>query len=180
MRAYVVVESLTGEPLVARLLAQEIQQQTMVVPGRGRGSATSVARTLLVSRQKPVAVLVDADTFVDGPTTHLRQETKELVRMASAGAPSQVFVVVPKLEVLLFQVPAALERIAGHPLSPVSLAVSRYDPALVIRQLGRTVDQVVNGLTDEEVNVIRDASPIKELIAFLAEQVTPLPQTASP
>ncbi len=184
MKAYVVVEGPTDVSLITRLLPHEVQQQTAVVPAGGRANLTSAARTLLVTRRKPLAVLADADTVDESAVLDLRRETEQWIRAVSGGVPFKVFMMVPEIEALLFRVPAAVERITGQQLSADSIAQSRYRPGRAILQLGQDksgiIEQVVNGLTEEEVNVIRAASPIKELINFLSEQVVPqqIPQTA--
>jgi hypothetical protein len=184
MKAYVVVEGPTDVNLIRRLLSQEIQHQTAIVPAGGRTNLTSAARTLLVSKRKPLAVLVDADTVDESSVLQLRREMEELIRAISAGVPFKVFVIVPEIEALLFRIPAALERITGHKVSPGDMALSMYKPHRAILQLGQdkntVIEQVINGLTDEELDVIRETSPIKELIKFMTEQVVPKehPQTA--
>jgi hypothetical protein len=184
MKAYVVVEGLTDVKLITSLLPQEIQQQTTLVPAGGRTNLTSVARTLLVTKRKPLAVLVDADTVDETSVLELRRETEELLRAVSGGVPFKVFMMVPEIEALLFRVPAAVERITGLQLSADNMALSRYNPHQVILQLGQNksviIEQIVNGLTAEELNRIRETSPIKELIEFLSEKVVPKqqPQTA--
>lgn len=175
MNAYVVVEGPTAANLLTRLLPHELQQQTAIVPAGGRTNLTSVARTLLVMKQKPLAVLLDADSVDESAVRQKRLETEELIRAISGGVPFKVFMIVPELEALLFAVPAALERIAGRKLSPDTLALSRYNPRRAILQLGQgpsdIIEQVIHGLTADEVNVIRQVSPIQELIQFLAERV---------
>src|SRR5436309_859747 len=111
MRAYVVVEGTTDVNLITRLLPPEVLQQTAVVAGGGRSNLTSVARTLLVTRRKPLVVLVDADTVDESSVLQRRREIEELIRQISAGVPFKVFIMVPEIEALLFRVPAALERI---------------------------------------------------------------------
>ena len=183
MKAYVVVEGLSDAKLITSLIPQQIQQQTTVVPAGGRNNLTSAARTLLVTRRKPLAVLVDADTVDESSVLDLRRETEEWIRAVSGGVPFKVFMMVPEIEALLFRVPVAIERITGQPLSADNMALSRYKPHQVIQQLGPDksviIEQVVNGLTDEEVNVIRETSPIKELIEFLSEKVVPKQQPQS-
>lgn len=175
MNAYIVVEGLTDLNIVLSLLPQEIQQQTVVVPAGGRANLTSVARTLLVTKRKPLAVLADADTVDESSVLALRRETEELLRAVSGGVPFKVFMMVPEIEALLFRVSTAVQRITGQPLSADNMALSRYKPQQVILQLGQNksaiIEQIVNGLTEEELNVIRETSPIRELIAFLSEKV---------
>lgn len=184
MKAYVVVEGLTDIKLITSLLPQEIQQHTTVVPAGGRTNLASVARTLLVTRRKPLAVLVDADTVDETLVLELRRDTEALLRAVSGGVPFKVFMMVPDIEALLFRVPAAVERITGQRVSADNMALFRNQLSQVILQLGQgkgvIIEQIVNGLTAEDLDLIRETSPIKELIEFLSEKVIPKqqPQTA--
>ncbi len=185
MRAYIVVDESTEDEstnskIVARLLPSEIRSEIAVVPVGPRSTVVSVARTLLATRYKPLAVLINTKT-VDEPSVEIRQEgVEDLVQAAAAGVPFKVLMMVPEFEVLLFKVPEALERVSGQKLSVEDVIVARYQPHKVIQQLGKDdagfVERVVNELTEEELNVIRESSPINELIDFLTAKVAPTPQ----
>ncbi len=180
MRAYVVAEGPTDILFLKALIPAEIQSQTAFVAGNSRTNLASVARTLLVTRHKPLAVLADADSVDGSAVLERRRQMEELVREVSGGVPVRVFVISPEIETLLLHVPAALERITGHKLTTENLALARYRPGKVVQQLGQdkavTIDQIVRSLSPEELNTLREASPIKELITFLAEHAAPKQQ----
>ena len=182
MKAYVVVEGPADVKLITCLLPQEIQRQVAVVSASGRSNLTSVARTILVTRRKPLVILRDADNIDQSSTEHLRSETEEFVRAVSVGIPFKVFLIVPEIEALLFTVPAALERLTGQQLSPGDLALAKFRPKQVIMKLGLSntsgIEQIVKGLTEQERNEIREVSPIKEMIDFLSEVTLAMPQLA--
>jgi hypothetical protein len=184
MKAYVVVEGLTDAKLLSNLLPPAILQHSAIVEAGGRANLTSAARTLLVTRRKPLAVLVDADTVDESSVLDLRRETEEWIRGVSGGVPFKVFMMVPEIEALLFRAPAAVERITGQQLSADNMTLAKYKPHQVILQLGQNkteiIEQIINGLTAEELHAIRETSPIKELIVFLSEKVATKqqPQTA--
>jgi hypothetical protein len=137
-----------------------------------------------VTKRKPLAVLVDTDTVDESAVMHLRQEMEDLLRAVAGGVPFKVFTMVPEIEALLFRVPAALERVTQQKLSADNMALSRYQPRQAIIQLSQNkraiLDQILNELTPEELNVLRETSPIKELIEFLTQHIVrkQQPQTA--
>lgn len=172
MNAYVVVEGLTDSKLIASLVPHDFQRQITIVPA-GRGGLTSMARTLLVSRRKPVVVVADSDTTDEHSMRQLRREMEELIRAVAGGIPFKVILMVPEIESLFFRAPAAVERVAGRSLTAEQLAMANFKPSAVIRQFGQTesgaFDQIVSGLTPDEIDLLRDAVPIKQLIEFLSE-----------
>jgi len=181
MKAYVVMEGLTNVQLITNLVPQDIRPQITVVPVGERANLSSVARTLLVIRRKPVAALVNANTVDEKSVLEKRQETEGLLRAMSGGVPFKVFMMVPEIETLLFNAPEAIERITGQQLSADNLALSRHNPRQVILQLGQNksdiIEQIVSGLTTEDLSLIRESSPMRELIEFLSEKLAPQPQT---
>lgn len=183
MKAYVVVEGHTDIKLITGLLPEEIQQHTAVVVAGKRSSLVSVARTLLVTRRKPLAIFADADTVDESSVLSLRRQREELLQAVSGGVPFKVLLVVPEVEALLFAVPEAIERIAGQQLSADNLALAKYNPCQVLVQLGKNkqvfIEQFADTLTDEELNRIRETSPLKELIEFLSENVVSIRQPQS-
>lgn len=181
MNAYIVVEGNTDATLITKLLPAEIQQQTAVVVGGGRANLTSSARTLLVTKRKPLALLIDSDTLDENSVVERRRETEGLLRAVSGGVPFKVFVIVPAIEALLFRVSAAVERITGKKFSAENLALSRFQPQQAILQLGQNkselFEQIIDGLSSEDLDQLRGTSPIKELIEFLAEMLLPALQS---
>lgn len=188
MKAYVVVEGPSDLTLLTRLLPPEVLQHTAVIVGGGRSNVISVARTLLVTKRKPLAVLVDADTMDEAAVLQQRRDTEELLRAVAGGVPFKVFIVTPSVDGLLFRVPAVLERITGQKLSADILSLSRYAPHRAILQMAQNKDVqsknvlmelIVNGLTTEEANVLREESPLRELIRFLLDHLVLKQQSQS-
>src|SRR5437588_12121575 len=105
MKTYLVVEGPADVIIGTRLLPPALQQHAVIVPVGGRGNVTSVARTLLVTRRKPLAVLVDADTLNEAAVGQLRWDIEDLLRALAAGLPCKVLVAVPEIEVILFRAP---------------------------------------------------------------------------
>ena len=104
MNAFLVVKDIADVKLVTSLLPPEIQRQITVVAAGDRSNLTSVARTLLVTKRKPLAVLVNAGPVDGNSALGLRRETEELLRAVSGGVPFKVFMMMPEIEAMLFTV----------------------------------------------------------------------------
>src|SRR6266480_6313883 len=61
-RIYIVVERVSDEVILRRLLPRPLVQLSLFVISEGRSAAVSTARTLLTLSRGPVALVVDADT----------------------------------------------------------------------------------------------------------------------
>lgn len=184
MKAYVVIEGATDARLIAKLLPDDLLQETEIVAASELSSLTSKARTLLAIHRKPVVAIRDADTVNQSAADQLYDDMNSLIRAVSAGLPYRVIVMVPETEVLLFEVPDAIERATGQQLSSEDRVQARFAPAEVITRLGggqskaTVFFQVVDALTEAEVETLRQTSQIRELIEFLSEVVLAEPQTA--
>lgn len=176
MRAYLLVEGETDLALFERLLPPQILPETSIVAVGGRSSIASMARSLMIARGKPVALVADADTVERNAVEQRFQALDELVGSAAAGVPYKVIVAVPEIESWFFAVPGVLERLSGKTLSPEQLELGTLRPKEVLRQLFKDrvpphFYRLVGELTESEIQTLRETEPRKELIEFLTEQV---------
>ncbi|OWK45012.1 hypothetical protein [Fimbriiglobus ruber] len=176
MKTYLLVEGQADLEILRRLLPSDIEQQTTIAAAGGRSNITSMARSLLVTKRKPLALVMDADAVEDGAVRQQRQISEELLRSVSAGVPFKVILMVPEIEAWFFLVPDALERLSGENLTTdlKALAVSR--PKEVLAQLfksrgGSPITLLANGMTEDEIQSLRETPPGKELLAFLSDPV---------
>jgi hypothetical protein len=176
LKVYLLVEGDSDLALFQRLLPSEIQPETTIVAAGGRSNITSKARSLMVTRRRPLALVTDADT-VEKDAVEQRLETlEELVRSATAGVPYKVILAVPEIESWFFAVPEFLERLSGQKLSPEQRELGELRPKEVLRQLFKDqgplfVYELASKLTEPEVKKLQETPPRKELIEFLTEQV---------
>ena len=174
MKAYLLVEGQTDLALFERLLPPEIRPETSIVAVGGRSSIASMARSLMIARRKPVALVADADTVERNAVEQRFQALDELVGSAAAGVSYKVIVAVPEIESWFFAVPGVLERLSGKTLSPEQIELGMLRPREVLRQLFQdrvSFYRLVGELTESEVQTLRETEPRKELIEFLTEQV---------
>lgn len=176
MKAYLLVEGSSDQVLFKRLLPAEIGRATAIVAAGGRSNITSKARSLLVLKQTPVAVVADTDTVETSAVERQRESLEELVESAAAGIPYKVILAVPEIESWFFMVPEVLERLSHKQLSSEQCELGKLRPKEVLRQLFRdqvswSIDKMVGELNEAEVEKLRETDSGKELIEFLTEQV---------
>jgi hypothetical protein len=94
---YFVVEGRSDADILRRLLRPSVLRKIELVVGDGKSSAISTARTLLAIGNRPVGLLVDADTTHPREVAHEHQTISELLRRAAHGSEYQVFQAVPDL-----------------------------------------------------------------------------------
>ena len=131
----------------------------------------------MVTRRRPLVLVTDADAVEKVAVEQRRQTLEDLVCSATAGVPYKVILAVPEIESWFFVVPEVLERLSGKKLSPEQRELGELRPKEVLRQLFKDpgplfVDKLASELTEPEVKTLRETQPRKELIEFLAEQVS--------
>ncbi|MGH7134322.1 MAG: hypothetical protein ACREHD_01195, partial [Pirellulales bacterium] len=61
MKVYLVVEGSSDAAFLGRLLPAEIQPEITVVTAGGRSNITSKARSLMVTKRRPIALVADTE-----------------------------------------------------------------------------------------------------------------------
>jgi hypothetical protein len=176
MKTYLLVEGNSDRALFQRLLPSGIQPETTIVAVGGRSNITSKARSLMVTKRRPLALVTDADAVENDAVEQRFQTLEELVRSATAGVPYKVVLAVPEIESWFFVVPNVLERLSGKSLSPEQRVLGGLRPREVLKQLFKdqgdvSIDQLANELTESEIKTLQETQPRKALIEFLTEQV---------
>ncbi len=172
---HILVDSNTGEALLVKLLQAEQRAGSIRIRSSTiRSSLYSSARTLLMLRKEPVAVVLDADSTRSGVADLRRQSAEEVIGEAAGVAPLRILVAVPAMEALVFRRPDAIARAYGQvPQSLIELGL--VSPWTALEKLDRTAstDQVslniVKELDDADVSALRAESPVRELLEFLGE-----------
>lgn len=176
MKVYLLVEGNSDAAFLRRLLPAAIQPETTIVIVGGRSNISSKARSLLVTKRRPVALVADADV-TDKDAVEQRSKTlEELVRSATVGVPYKIIFAVPEIESWFFAIPEALERLSGKVLSPEQRELAEVRPKEILTKLFKDqgssfVEQLASKLTEPEVQTLRETQPRKDLIDFITEQV---------
>jgi hypothetical protein len=172
---HVLVESNTAAILLVKVLQEEQQASSVEIRcSTPPSSLYAAARTLLVVRNEPVAVMLDADSTDPEAANRRRLAAEEVIGEASGSAPLRVLMAVPGLKALLFRRTGAIERAYGHLpqglfelglLSPRD-ALEKLDPNCSSHQSSLNI---IKELNDADVAALRAESPLRELLEFHGE-----------
>src|SRR5580704_6478516 len=134
-RVYILVPGPTDVAFLRRILSQELRKDTEIVNAGGSHGIPSLARSLLVRRKRPVAVVMDSDSVNPDVIEERQQTTEDFIRAADSSIPVKVVTAVPEIEAWVFAAPETLEHIVGQKVSTDWLALGKRDPKGVLQQL---------------------------------------------
>jgi hypothetical protein len=173
MIAYIVSEGLFDAQLLKGVLPGELLENVEIVPAGGVSAAKSLARSLLVRRQVPVAIVVDADSVAPDLVQERIKNIEEIVESVSVNTPVKVILAVPELEIIFFQDSLLLSHLLGYVPSQDILNLAAFQPRKALEQLlsqsekYHSRSQIVNQLANEDIEILRKAPVIQEVIHFL-------------
>jgi hypothetical protein len=175
MIAYLVVEGEADASLLKRLLPAELLHGVEIVVAGSVSEMASLARTLLVTRRRPVAVVLETDAVKPEFVHERRQNMEDLLYPISAGVPCKVVLAVPHLEAIFFETQRArqaTQKLAGQPVSDLLLLLARSDPAAALQELtsGKQLRELlerIDTLNAEDLAALRSTSVLSDLIRFL-------------
>jgi hypothetical protein len=173
MTAYIVCEGERDAQLLKRVLPEELISNVEVVAAGGLSAVKSLARSLIVRRQSPVAIVADADAMTPEQVEERLKDTEEIVGNIAANTLFRVILAVPALETIFFQDIPLLSRLMGYAPSQDLLSLAVYQPWQALKQLisqstkYQSQTQLVEQLTNEDLEILRKAPVIQEVIQFL-------------
>jgi hypothetical protein len=142
------VEGPSDAEFLRRILAKELIQDAEIVVAGGRRGIPSLARSVLVTRRRPIAVVIDADSNDAEMIQEQRDDMEDLIRAADSSVPVKVIAAVPAIEAWLFAAPGAIARVAGGPLSAEIVNLSKTDPKGALEHLS---SQIHRSITAEDI-----------------------------
>jgi hypothetical protein len=178
MTIYIVCEGTLDTQFLKNLIPKELIENVEIIAAGGLSAAKSLARSLIVRRQSPVVIVADADTVNPDQVEQRFQETEEILGKIAANTPVKVILAVPTFEIIFFQDISLLSRLLGYVPPQDLLELAKYQPSHVLKQLlskshHLQLQSLLNQLTDKDLEILRNAPFIKDLIQFLqAVQLT--------
>jgi hypothetical protein len=173
MKAYIVTEGEWDRSLLQHLLPPDVAEDVTIVTAGGGSGAVSMARSLLVRRQAPVALVVDADSISPALVRERALSLRELLRSVSVNTPAEVFLAVPEMGVVFFQSPGLLERILGVEIPDTLSILAEARPKEALGRLFadhktlRSMPQMLGALTLLDLEELRKTKLIAGLNEFL-------------
>jgi hypothetical protein len=173
MTAYIVCEEEHDAHVLKRLLSEELVGNVEIVAAGGLSAVKSLARSLVVRRQSPVAIVADADATIPEQVEQRLKDTEEIVENIAVNTPVKVILAVPTLEIIFFQDVSLLSRLLGYTPSQDLLSLAVHQPWQALNQLIsqsknlQSQSQLVDQLTTEDLEALRQAPVIQEIVQFL-------------
>jgi hypothetical protein len=173
MIAYIVTESDFVAALLKRLLTKQ-ERADIEIKNWGM-SMYSMARTLIVSRYKPVAVVIEANTPNPKRVAQERQSADQSLWIAAGRlVPYKIIIAVPEIEAVFFQRPEILRRRFDGEVTDHLLELAQYSAHAALGKLAADGDsdklrkQIFKTLTAEEAAALRQTDLIQEVLEFIA------------
>ena len=173
MTAYLICEGTRDAQLLKRVLPEEILNNVEIIPAGGISAVKSLARSLIVRRQAPVAIVMDADVTIPEQVEERLKDTEEIVGSVAANTPVKVILAVPTIETIFFQDISLLSHLLGYAPSQEMLSLAIYQPWQVLTQLisqskkYQSQSQLIEQLTHQDLEILRKTPVIQEIILFL-------------
>lgn len=175
MIAYIVCEGPFDAELLKTVLPEKLLNDVPVVSAGGLSAVKSLARSLVVRRQVPIIIVVDADSVVPELVQERLKDIEEIVEIVAINTPVKVVLAVPEMETIFFQDAIFLSRLLGYspPQNLLDLAV--FKPKEALGQLLSESEpnnhisplEIIARLSNEDIDILRKAPFIQEIINFL-------------
>ncbi|HEX8440922.1 hypothetical protein [Archangium sp.] len=135
MTVCVVTEEQFDGELIESLLKAKGLEQARVFVGGNRSSAESLASSLMVVKQLPVALVLDAEAHDPSKIQSRRRQLEALVGAITSMEEWKLILMAPELEILFFRVPGLLESLGLPAPSSEQLKIAEYVPGKVLEEL---------------------------------------------
>jgi 3,4-dihydroxy-2-butanone 4-phosphate synthase len=173
MIAYIVVEGQFDAQLLQFVLPHSLLEDVEIVVAGGVSAMKSLARSLLVRRQTPIIVVVDADSVKPDLIRERSQSIEEMISSVAGSVSVEVIVAVPEIEIIFFQDMSVLQRMFDCDLSEDLRASAHLQPRSVLEKLFSQSKKVHNRadifkyLTHDDIGILQRAPVIQGVIKFL-------------
>jgi hypothetical protein len=174
MSIYLVVEGDSDRAILERVLPADALAGCSVVVANGRARLTTVASSLLIKKQSPVALICDADT-VNGDRIRDQRELFEMnfLRFAGRTIVARIIFAIPEIEGIFFVDPEIVGRVVGQPI-PESIQIeARYAPKQAIeavcKMFGRRIgiSEILSAIGEADIVAIRLHPFLREIVDFI-------------
>jgi predicted ATP-dependent endonuclease of OLD family len=171
MIAYIVCEGISDAQLLQQILPKELLNDVEIVAAGGLSAIKSLARSLIVRRQLPVLIVVDADSVEPNVIHERLNSIEEIVKSVAISTPVKVILAVPTIEIIFFEdiglLSDLLEYSPSQAQKMMNLAKSQPDKAIHKFLKRSQRNELINQLTDDNLEILRKVPFIQEIIYFL-------------
>jgi hypothetical protein len=164
---YFIVEGPFEKFLLERILPESIVAHSKILTGNGYNIALSKARSLLVSSELPVALIVDADTTDTTSVEEKKDFLSQSLQQFSNPDHFHIFLAVPEMEQIFFSRRDIVEELLGKPIPDQQWEIANYHPGQVLRELLHTQDMeasLQSLLTPSVIEKLRNTEFVQDII----------------
>jgi predicted ATP-dependent endonuclease of OLD family len=173
-KALIVTEGKYDAEILQKVLPTEILEKVQIIPSGG--SALSLARTVLVTKQIPTVLLVDADSNNEHTILEKQNDLDESLNSVSIGTKFKVFLIVPEMEVLFLENPDFVQSFSDNSkeFSKLELQLAKSNPKKFLSEvLGKPnstnlYKRLFANLDNKTISAMRNHKSIRDLTEFLS------------
>ncbi|MEH2067581.1 MAG: hypothetical protein V7K47_05325 [Nostoc sp.] len=169
--AYMITEGDTDIEIFQKLLPKNLSQDIQFIAGEGSYRARSLASSLLATRKKPVALVLDADTDNKSQISEKHDLINYVLNQASSGITYQVFIAVPELEIVFLEDKLLIEKIAKRQFNDLEWQLAQRNPKDFLKTVFGNNKQInsriFKNINEKEINILQQHPLIQEIINFL-------------
>ncbi len=170
-QAYVVTEGKSDVELLKKVLPKSIVKDVEFIAGSGRYSAQSLTRSILAVKQLPTAIVADSDTEDESTIQEQKDFLRESLHQASAGIQFEIFLAVPEIEIVFFQEPTLLEKLAHQNFSNIEWEMAKSHPKEFLKKHVKNSGALLKNLDNQAIEVIRRHPLVSGLSQFLSSVI---------
>jgi hypothetical protein len=141
---YIVTEGELDKSVLEAVLPLHWQSEIRMAAAGGLSGAYGLASTLLSKRQKPVILLVDADSTNPSVVQERQDFADSWIKRASATRiPYLVVVAVPEIEAIVLNDREILEQFASRDFTPFEWQAAQRDPKGFTQEIFKDQNQML-------------------------------------
>lgn len=168
---YFVVEGISDKILLEKMLPPEFVSKTKFIVSEGYNTAISKARSILVTSEIPVYILVDSDTTDLNTIDEKKDYINQMLSQVSVSDRFKVLMSIPETEILLFYDKSIFESLFSVKVDDKQWEHAKHEPKRTLMGLIKNFDskymyQILNNkLTDDMAKKLRENEIIQNIIS---------------
>jgi len=168
---YFVVEGISDKILLEKMLPPEFVSKTKFIVSKGYNTAISKARSILVTSEIPVYILVDSDTTNQNSIDEKKDYITQMLAQVSESDRFKVLMSIPATEILLFYDKSVFESLFSVKVDDKQWEHAKYEPKRTLMELIKNYNSdymyeiLNNKLTDDMAKKLRENEIIQNIIS---------------
>ncbi|MGK7943174.1 MAG: hypothetical protein AB4058_01745, partial [Microcystaceae cyanobacterium] len=136
MKAYIVCEEKLDVQLFKQILPSQLLQDVYLVDAGSLYDVTSLACSLVVKRQVPVAIVINADSTHPHLIEERRRSFQDIIESVAINTDLvKVILAIPEIESIFFSDSDLLPKILGQKIPPEILTLAEFQPKKALQKL---------------------------------------------